>query len=201
MYLIIHRKIYITYTVLHMFRQVLFWAGNQGNHQNFEKSLLSYKLWLAFFACFWAYVGQPDGFWRSWKTQFFWVGHFEFFFSKKKNFFCFIPMKTCQSLLVSKDFSKFWWLPWFPAPNSTCLNICNTVYIHIFLYRQGETDKHITNECYELWHVTFLLPKGSAYTSKFSTMILRLLKAFFGLISSIFEGFWCSVLIKAIWVP
>ena len=67
-------------------------------------------------------------FWRSWKTQFFWVGHFEFFFSKKKIFFCFIPMKTCQSLLVSKDFSKFWWLPWFPAPNSTCLNICNTVY-------------------------------------------------------------------------
>ena len=25
------------YTVLHMFRQVLFWAGYQGNHQNFEK--------------------------------------------------------------------------------------------------------------------------------------------------------------------
>ena len=36
------------YTVLHMFRQVLFWAGNQGNHQNFEKSLLSYKLWHVF---------------------------------------------------------------------------------------------------------------------------------------------------------
>ena len=31
------------YTVLHMFRQVLFGAGNQGNHQNFEKSLLSYE--------------------------------------------------------------------------------------------------------------------------------------------------------------
>ena len=26
------------------FRQVLVWAENQGNHQNFEKSLLSYKL-------------------------------------------------------------------------------------------------------------------------------------------------------------
>ena len=46
--------------------------------------------------------------WRFWKTLFFWVGHFEFFFSKKKIFFCFIPMKTCQSLLVSKDGSKFW---------------------------------------------------------------------------------------------
>jgi hypothetical protein len=36
------------YTVLHIFRQVLFGAGNQGNHQNFEKSLLSYKCWLIF---------------------------------------------------------------------------------------------------------------------------------------------------------
>ena len=31
------------YTVLHIFRQVLFWAVNQGNHQNFDLSLLSYK--------------------------------------------------------------------------------------------------------------------------------------------------------------
>ena len=46
--------------------------------------------------------------WRSWKMTFFWVGHFEFFFSKKKFFFCLILIKTCQSLLVSKDGSKFW---------------------------------------------------------------------------------------------
>ena len=38
----------LVYTVLHIFRQVLFGAGNQGNHQNFEKSLLSYKCWLIF---------------------------------------------------------------------------------------------------------------------------------------------------------
>ena len=63
------------------------------------------------------------------KLSFFESAILNFFFKKKKIFFCFIPMKTCQSLLVSKDFSKFWWLPWFPAPNSTCLNICNTVYI------------------------------------------------------------------------
>ena len=36
------------YTVLHIFRQVLFGAENQGNHQNFEKSLLSHKCWLIF---------------------------------------------------------------------------------------------------------------------------------------------------------
>ena len=32
------------YTVLHIFRQVLFWAGNQGNHKNFDPSLLTNKL-------------------------------------------------------------------------------------------------------------------------------------------------------------
>ena len=36
------------YTVLHIFRQVMFGVGNQGNHQNLEKSLLSYKCWLIF---------------------------------------------------------------------------------------------------------------------------------------------------------
>ena len=44
-------------------------AGNQGNHQNFEKSLVPHKLWLiwvwmkqkkAVLALFWAYVRQPD---------------------------------------------------------------------------------------------------------------------------------------------
>ena len=37
-----------TYTVLHIFRLVLFVAGNQINHQNFEKSLLRYKCGLIF---------------------------------------------------------------------------------------------------------------------------------------------------------
>ena len=34
-------KVRPSYTVLHIFRQVLFGAGDQGSHQNFEKSLLS----------------------------------------------------------------------------------------------------------------------------------------------------------------
>ena len=33
-----------TYTVLHTFTQLLFRAGNQGNHQNFDLSLLTKKL-------------------------------------------------------------------------------------------------------------------------------------------------------------
>ena len=32
------------YTVLHMFTQVLFWAGSQGNHQNFDPFFLPKKL-------------------------------------------------------------------------------------------------------------------------------------------------------------
>ena len=46
--------------------------------------------------------------------SFFLVCHFEFFF--QEFFFCFIPIKKCQSLLFSKDFSKFWWLLWFSNP-------------------------------------------------------------------------------------
>ena len=44
--------------------------------------------------------------WRFWKMHFFWVGHFEFFFSKKIIFFCLFPMKISQSLLFSMDGSK-----------------------------------------------------------------------------------------------
>ena len=48
-------------------------------------------------------------------------------------------MKISQSFLCSKDGSKFWWLPWFPAQNNTCAKICNTVsendifFLHLIL--------------------------------------------------------------------
>ena len=87
-------------------------------------SKTSKNAFFVFLACFRAYVGQPDDHiatsmpfpsifpshqslkfslknienWRNWKTQFFWVSHFEFF--------CFIPMKISQSFLGSKDGSK-----------------------------------------------------------------------------------------------
>ena len=41
------------------------------------------------------------------------------FFSKI--FLCFIRMKTTESFLGSKDGSKFWWLPWFPANSLLCV--------------------------------------------------------------------------------
>ena len=56
------------YTVLHIFRQVLFGAGNQGNHQNFDLSLLSYKCWLIF-------IGMKQKKLAG-KNLLFWVGHF-----------------------------------------------------------------------------------------------------------------------------
>ena len=89
-----------------MFRQVFFGAENQGNHQNLEKSLLSYKCGLIFIGLkpffFWKVCevephkcpshhstlpkDQSMKFswknvenWGSWKWQIFWVSHFEFF--------------------------------------------------------------------------------------------------------------------------
>ena len=70
--------------------------------------------------------------WRNWKIQFFWVLPFWFFF--QFFFYCFIPMKISQRFLGSKDGSKFWWLPWFPAQNNTCAKICNTVYIFFGIF-------------------------------------------------------------------
>ena len=58
----------------------------------------------------------------------FWI----FFFRKKKKI-SFIPMKTSQSLMVSKDGSKCLWLPWFSAvfyPGQTFLS---RVYTDLFL--------------------------------------------------------------------
>ena len=61
--------------------------------------------------------------------SFFWFGHFEFFFRKKKNFFCFIPMKISPNLYGRMDGSKFWCFPWFPENSLLCVILCYTVYI------------------------------------------------------------------------
>jgi hypothetical protein len=67
--------------------------------------------------------------WRFWKIQFFWVSHFDFFFSKKNQFFfCFIPMKISQRFLDIMDVTKFWRLPWFPAKNNTPQTLLGGVY-------------------------------------------------------------------------
>ena len=55
--------------------------------------------------------------WRFWKLTFYWVGHFEFFFSRKIIFFCFIPMKISHKLCVRIDGTQFLLLWWFTARN------------------------------------------------------------------------------------
>ena len=67
--------------------------------------------------------------------SFFWVSHFEFFFRKKKFFFCFIPMKISPNLYGRMDESKFWCFPWFPENSLLCVILCYTVYLNAPLVR------------------------------------------------------------------
>ena len=67
----------LVYSVSHDFIYPYIFAGNQGNHQNFIPSLVPIDLW-------WIWIRMKQSFRGSWKTQFFWVGHFDFFFQKKK---------------------------------------------------------------------------------------------------------------------
>ena len=60
--------------------------------------------------------------------SFFWVGHFEFFFRKKKENFCFILIKISPNLYGRMDGSKFWCFPWFPENSLLCVILCYTVY-------------------------------------------------------------------------
>ena len=62
------------------------------------------------------------------KSAFFKSAILNFFFQKKKNFFCLILLKTSQSLLISKDGSNFWWLPWFPAKTQSPQTFQPAVY-------------------------------------------------------------------------
>ena len=45
--------------------------------------------------------------WRFWKMHFFWVGHFEFFFSKKKFFFAFFPWKLVKVYWLARMGQNF----------------------------------------------------------------------------------------------
>ena len=65
------------YTVMHIFRQVLFGDGNQSNHQNFDPSLLSYKCWLIFIG-----MKQKNSKWPTQKNLIFQLRQFSIFFMK-----------------------------------------------------------------------------------------------------------------------
>ena len=94
--------------------------------------------------------------------SFFWVGHFEFLFSKKKYFFCFIPMKISPNLYGRMDGLKFWRFPWFPANSLVCVIKRYTVYVieHVdsvpsagdsgFHFRWWQNPLHALNAAYAL---------------------------------------------------
>ena len=104
------RYIKVSYTVLHIFRQVLFWAGNQSDHQNFDQSLLSYKYWLIFIrkrkkikmANSWNFCEKILRIGGVEKSQFFWVGRFESFFTKKKCFFASSQWKSVNIYRIAR---------------------------------------------------------------------------------------------------
>jgi hypothetical protein len=68
------------YTVLHMFTQLLLWARNQGNHQNFDPSLLLNKLWLSQENIFFWKIKFQNG--RLKKTEIFKTSNSQKFFAK-----------------------------------------------------------------------------------------------------------------------
>ena len=75
---------------------------------------------------------------------------FSIFFSKKE-FFCLIFMKTSQSLLVSKDGSKFWCLSWFPAKNHSPQTFQPGVYE--WKWRAALTEHGLSSQSANLWKI------------------------------------------------
>ena len=93
--------------------------------------------------------------------SFFWVGHFEFFFRKKKIFFCFIPMKISPNLYGRMNGSKFWCFPWFPENSLLCVILRYTVYIHntvTFLF---------------FWLCKYLISFKASLGSQFANLLAR----------------------------
>ena len=86
-YCVVQFKVYLhptylpsTYTVLHIFRQVLFCAGNYRNYQNFEKSLLTNKLWHVFMGM--KHLKKKKSKWPTKKSLFPSSANSQYFFAK-----------------------------------------------------------------------------------------------------------------------
>ena len=72
---------------------------------------------------------------KFWELAILKNGHFwktailDFFFPKKKFFFCFILMKTSPNLHGRMDGLKFWCFLWFPENSLVCVILRYTVYV------------------------------------------------------------------------
>ena len=68
--------------------------------------------------------------WRSWKSQFFWVGHFESFFQKNNIFLGFIPIQISRNLWDTKAGTKMLWLvPWFSEKTRGGIELWTALYL------------------------------------------------------------------------
>ena len=67
--------------------------------------------------------------WQFWKTSILKIGWFGFFFFKKNNLFCLIPMKISHKLCDRMNGTQFWCFPLFPANSLLCVIIRYTVYL------------------------------------------------------------------------
>ena len=71
-----------SYTVLQKYRHTRNFFGNQGNHQNFEKSLLSYKLSLISIGMKQKKIEEKNSKWPTKKTSFSNSANSQYFFMK-----------------------------------------------------------------------------------------------------------------------
>ena len=78
----------------------------------------------------WNFGDNCSAFGGSWKTQFFWVGHFEFFFSKKKKIFCFILIQISHNLWDTKNFFEILMITLISSKNLGGIEIWTTLYNH-----------------------------------------------------------------------
>ena len=88
------------------------------------------------------------------KTEIYNSCQFSIFFHENRPFwifFCFIPIQISHNLCVSKDGTKFWWLPWFPAKSSEIIAIvshCSRVELSTYtVEKKLRTSKQKFNFC------------------------------------------------------
>ena len=90
-------------------------------------------------------------FWWRWKTQLFWVGHFEFFFSKKKFFFCFILIQNWSQFMRYQGFFEILMFTLISSKNlgvEIMRNTVNAVTGGLLLFQENHPwNAEISFEC------------------------------------------------------
>ena len=96
--------------------------------------------------------------WRSWKMTFFWVGHFEFFFSNKNWFFIFFPMKNNLAVLMRYHlFLQYGWLLQNLGKDFIQSIMHTTVRAPINLFDENKTTKWVWKSLQRQKHVCLRL--------------------------------------------